>query len=543
MIAWLLLACATPPPAALPEEEEVDTEVAASVLVPLDSPRLARRASLDLRGVLPSSEELAQVEADPAALDGLVEEWLEDPRLEDRLVLLLAERWLTRIDEYLISYEEYRSLAEDPTNEYAFQRGVGEEPLRLVAHVVAEDLPWSTVVTADWTMATPMLASLWPIAHPGGEGWQVSTYTDGRPAAGVLATTGLWWRYYTTISNDNRARVAAITRLLICEDYAARLVSFTEADALGEGSEVEDALRESPYCMGCHSAIDPIAATLFGFWPANEYDTDEVDVYHPDREALGPVLLGVSPAWYGDPVYGLNELGAHIAADPRYAPCAVQTFTGLLWRREPTLSDRAALMDLQAAFEAGDQRVKPLLAEIIQGEAYRAGGLTDVADDEAATREATLRLLTPQQLSSAVEALTGFHWSWEGFDQLDSDTLGFRVLAGGVDGDSITRPQESPGLTWSLTVQRLAEAAASHAVSLAVEGAAPPLLEGIDVESAPTEAWLGALFTTLTALEASDEQLADLAGLWTEVAATDDPSAAWVATLSALLADPAFVTE
>ena len=32
-------------------------------------------------------------------------------------------------------------------------REVGEEPLRLMAHVAVNDLPWSDIVTADYTMA------------------------------------------------------------------------------------------------------------------------------------------------------------------------------------------------------------------------------------------------------------------------------------------------------------------------------------------------------------------------------------------------------
>ena len=55
-------------------------------------------------------------------------------------------------------------------------------------------------------------------------------YTDGRPAAGVLATNGLWWRYTTTDSNMNRTRAAAISRLLLCEDFMARPVSFAGDD-------------------------------------------------------------------------------------------------------------------------------------------------------------------------------------------------------------------------------------------------------------------------------------------------------------------------
>jgi len=544
---WLALSC-TPEPTSpgppvtepvdtAPPEDTAEVDPIPTVYEALDGPRLARRASLDLRGVLPDVDELDAVAAGTTTPEELAGTWLEDPLFEERLVHLLAERWHTRVDRFLVTSLEYHQLADDEEAEYAFERAVGEEPLRLIAHLVAEDRSWDEVVTADHTVANGLLAELWPLEHPGGEGWEVATYTDGRPAAGVLATNGLWWRYYTTLSNYNRARVAAITRLLVCEDYAGRLISFTESEGLGE-VELEDALRQSPYCMGCHSALDPVAATLFGFWPANEYQTHEIERYHPDRESLGADLLGVEPAWFGDPVAGLNELGAHIAADPRYPSCAVETFAGLMWRRDPVLDDRALLLELEGDFEASGRQIKPLLAGLTATEAYQAGGLSAEATEAELEREATLRLLTPDQLASSVAALTGFTWTWEGFAQLDNDTLGFRVLAGGVDGDSISRAQESPGLTWWLVVQRLAEAAADHAVNH--EG---PVFDGLSLTEAPSSDDLGRLWWRLMATEASETQLAALAALWDEVAATEGSEAAWSAVLSVLLRDPLFVTS
>ncbi len=541
IVLWLALACGTPAPqpgvslapdtglVALPTSSDPD-------LVLLDPARLARRVSLDLRGVLPDVDELDVVAARTVSVETLSEAWLDDPRLEERLVRLLAERWHTRVEEFLVRYDEYPQLAGDPTWAYPFQRAVGEEPLRLMAHIVVEDRPWDDVVTTDHTMANGLLAELWPLDHPGGEDWAPSTYTDGRPAAGVLATNGLWWRYYTTLSNYNRGRVAAISRLLVCEDYAGRLVSLTESEALGEG-DVEDALRESPTCMGCHSSLDPVAAALFGFWPANEYSIEELQTYHPDRESLGADLLGVEPAWYGDPIYGLNELGAHIARDPRFAPCAVESFSSLLWRRAPTLADRPVLDELESTFEGGERRVKPLLAAILQTDVYRAGAVSADASDERLQTEATLRLQSPDQLASSVAALTGFVWTWEGFDQLDNDVLGFRVLAGGVDGKSITRAQESPGMTWWLVVQRLAEAAAEHAVA---QGGA--LVSGLDLAAPPSEADLERLFWWLTATELPAEHAVALMALWESVAADDGAERAWITVLSVLLRDPLFVT-
>ena len=130
----------------------------------LSAARLARRTSLDLRGVVPSPEELDAVEADPEALAGLRREWMADPRFEDRLVQVLQERWYTRVDTFDITSYDY-GLSEDQS--YEFARAVGEEPLRLVARVVAEDQPWSEIVTADWTMSDAILADLWPIDQIG----------------------------------------------------------------------------------------------------------------------------------------------------------------------------------------------------------------------------------------------------------------------------------------------------------------------------------------------------------------------------------------
>ena len=116
------------------------------------------------------------------------------------------------------------------------------EPLRLLAPIAVRDVPRSGIAMAYYTLADDLLADIWPLDYPAGEtGWQEATYTDGRPPAGVLSTNGLWWRYVTSNSNMNRSRVAAISRILLCEDYLERPVSFSETAGL---SDVEiDAAR------------------------------------------------------------------------------------------------------------------------------------------------------------------------------------------------------------------------------------------------------------------------------------------------------------
>lgn len=539
-LAATLAGCATPDPTTprpAPNDEEAH-------LVPLAPARLLRRMSLDLRGVLPSPAELDAVEADAGAFDRLRDAWLDDPRLEERVVEWLAERWHTRVDSFDIRHYDY-GLAD--TEEFAFEKAVGEEPLRLAARVVITDAPWSTIVTADHTMANELLAELWPLDYPAGaEGWQEARYTDGRPPVGVLATNGLWWRYPTSSFNLSRSRVGALSRLLVCHDLLERPISFTATPSLLDPEGVADAITTVDACVSCHSGIEPAAAAMFGFVPAVQYNVDEVERYHPEREPLGPLTLGVAPAWYGRPISGLAELGPAIAADPRFDACAVETFASALWRREVDVGDTHRLATLRSAYDAGGERIRPLLRAILDGATWQAGALADEAEDAEATKERTARLLSPDQLARVIEDLTAFRWTESGFDQLRNDERGYRVLAGGVNGVNVLRPQATPGLTWALVVRRLAEGGAATVVANDLGGGARRLLT-VSGDERPGELAFDAELDTLSwrlfAERADAEDRATWSALWTTVEAGEGPEAAWTAVLAALLQDPAFVTE
>ncbi len=539
MILALLLSCADPPPEP-PSPDEA--------LVPLDAPRLLRRMSLDLRGTLPTTDELDRAEAGgEAALSALRDEILASDAFEERMVLLLAERWHTRVDELLITYVEYPAISDDATQEYAWERMIGEEPLRLMAHVAASDRPWTEIVTADYTVANAMMGALWPVDYPDdGEGWEVARYTDGRPAAGVLATNGLWWRYYTTVSNYNRGRAAAIARLLLCEDYLSRPVSFDGQVSLVDEEGIESALRANPYCVGCHSAIDPLASALFGFWVANEYSATEMERYHPEREQLGRTLLETPPTYFGAPTSGLAELGQQIAQDPRFQRCAVETFASLLWGRELDVDDYDRVEALRLGWAETDGSLKPLLSRITDTPVYQAGALAgaSAAQEEA---ENTTRLMDATLLRSVYADLAGFSWTYEGWDMLDNDTYGYRVLGGGVDGSSVTSRQRTPSVTWTLTAQRAAEAAATTlAAGLENEAFEYRIFTSATIDALPGDAAfdaeLDALRWRLHGRRADATWREETAALWSAVYAAAGAREAWIATLGAMLQDPEFLT-
>lgn len=518
-----------------------------SIFVPLDQRRLARRVSIDLRGRLPTVEELASVP--DGGVDALIESWMAEPSLEAHLVDVFAEDWLLRLDRLRVEPKEFGFTPEDG---YAFTRSVGDEPAHLIAHVVAHDRPFTEIVTADYTLTNALLREMLPVElaeAPGTAEWEVSRYTDGRPANGILATSGLWLRYHTTIFNYNRGRAAALARLLLCYDIAGRPVIFQGLDDESTEGLVE-AVRSDPGCISCHASMDPLAGTLFGFWPYEDLDGRELVTYHPERERLSEQTTGSTPGYFGTPVTAAGQLGPLVAADPRFPVCMARRAAERWWGRATTAADDGEVYALAGSLTV-DWSYKDLIRAVLASAEYRAGSLTEVASEAQREAHPVLRSLSPNTLADVVEDATGFRWRFGEAEMVDEDLLGYRALLGGADGDSNRSPWLEPTVSRSLAIRRIAQGASMIVVTadMAAEPAERTLVftSGADPASliAGTpgfEAEVQTLHLRLHAVEADATELAAETALYSEVAAASGSAAGWMAVVTVLLRDPLFWT-
>ena len=116
----------------------------------MDDGQYLRRLSLDLRGRVPTLEEWNEFDAlNPKVT---IDSFLEDDGFGMRIRSIYAPIYRTVTDQYNLTGADFQW-----EDEIAFRRAIGEEPLRLLSHVAENDLPWTTIVTADYTMANLVL--------------------------------------------------------------------------------------------------------------------------------------------------------------------------------------------------------------------------------------------------------------------------------------------------------------------------------------------------------------------------------------------------
>lgn len=558
----------------------------------LDAVQHLVRASLTLRGVRPSLDELEAVEADPAALDGLVEGWLASDAFGEMVKDLHAELFLVRADtDYQLPV---LGLLEDRGYSQAdLHHSTSEAPLELVRDVVTTDRPYGEILTADYTLADAVVADIYglPYDHDLG-GWQATHWVDGRPQSGLLSDSEMWRRHPSNAANFHRGRANFVSSTFLCEDIGGRDVFVEGGVDISDEFAVAHAVSTDPGCTGCHNVLDPLAAFFWGYkeqlergaiaaayasdcewdwsngdpprgsyrvehwcYPLKFYDVSEQDGW--ETWGLRP------PAYFGEPARDVVDLGWMMREDPRFATCTVRNVWGWMTQSEQDAIDPDVLVELRDVFEASDQSFKELARAVVLHPSF-ARVAADPASDGSVEPHVGLLALRPEMWGRSIEDLTGFVWEvdedrpscagdtnlcWETLDIANSDLFGFRSMFGGIDGNTVTHPIHSPTPTKMMALQAMAQEAAGYVVltDFALPAAERRLLGLVEADTTDEAAvrtqlaWLHARILTRAVADDSAE-VDGLYALW--LAGFDpagDPAEGWRLVLTALLQDPALV--
>ncbi len=547
-------------------------------LPPVDQ---ANRVAVSLLGRRPTVAEITTITEDPGALEALVDTWLQDPAFLDTVKDQHAEIYALRSDVL----EPLPAVGPLFGNDLMdMSAALSESPLELVAWVVAENRPYTELVTTPTVMTNAVHAEVYGLPFdPEGPTWQTSTWVDGRPSAGLLSDAELWRRYESAGSNFHRLRAAIVADRLLCHDLAATEVELPTSDLVDEEA-VAEAVTTDPACVACHQVLDPLAAVFWGYKnqikrfgvvkafqescrdftngePAYQSYTPAqycypLEQYTPADEGAWATWGLPPPAYFGAPVADLAAVGRAIADDPRFARCTARQIAA--WYHQVPREDVADdLVDTYTdAFVASGHDFRALTKAIVLDDAFlglRGPGAVGVLD------------VRPEQLATLYEDLVGFTWVGIGdlaecefpivdgegtrcfgpVDLLRSARYGFRAMAGGIDAVTRLTPVHGPTPLKELTLKRLAEEAA--ATTVYVDLAAPPserhllhLVGPTTVDEATVRVQLAALHERILAEPVDPwgpEVTADW-GLWKGLFdATGSVQEAWQTVLTVLFRD------
>jgi hypothetical protein len=512
------------------------------------------RISLALRGMRPALADLRNVDADPSVLPAIVDRYLGSPAFGETIKELHNETLLLRIEQPTFTYPAIGPLAGATAREI---NGQFEESLRLIEDIVMSDQPYTRIVTAEYTMANGTTAAMWGLPHTGpADAWERTQFPDGRAPLGILATNSIHHRWRSTGFNFNRGRANLISRALLCHDFLASDIMVDTSVDLSDPDVVANAVVANASCAGCHQTLDPLASYLFTFRGSLApvgVDAYPVTYYSPGTANRWMTANKRPPMFFGHPTNGLTGLGAAITKDPRFAKCTATRFASYFTEVPQNEVSGAWIARLQDILVESGWNAKALAKAIVLSDEFRVSHDTDPEAAEATVGALKVR---PEQLQRMLRDLTGFNWSTTANNSLrgipygtanllESDFIGFRVLAGGIDSYFVTEYVHTMNATSSLVAKAAASAAADFVVEhdLAAVAAERTLFTEAAVNATDPDrirAQIAHLHARLYGelVAADSPEVGETLALYDDAfAATNNRARAWKLTLIGMLSD------
>ncbi|WP_437643254.1 DUF1588 domain-containing protein [Sorangium sp. So ce362] len=486
-----------------PSSCETDVNASFGGVVMSGPQETLRAASLELAGRLPTeAEEQAVAQSGMDALDPILDQLLTEEGFYVRLKeiyndLFLTDRYLNgeaavdllRSDAYDPKW--YNSLPQDPALVAKYgardledvinkmkswtNRGVGREPLELIAYVVRNDRSFKEVLTADYTVVNPFSARAYGVTaefdNDADPEEFVPAKRDPIPLAGVLTSPVFLSRHPTTSTNRNRHRARMVYQYFLGTDI------LKTAEQPLDQTKITDfnPTMNNAACTVCHAALDPLSGGFHTFDSSGRYRAD--DTWYEDMRPPG---FGAESVPFSEFPSALSWVAKRIADDPRFALAAVYTmYTGLTGQKplvapmndDPEFSAkfRAYLAQYHAFngmardFADGDYNLKTVVKAIIKSPYFRARNVAQASSQgNAPSQLGGTRFLGPEQLHRKIWAVTGYPWRPRAFEDDGSryDFLlrrdAYRLLYGGIDSEEVIQRITEPNGIMANVADRMA---------------------------------------------------------------------------------------
>ena len=480
-----------------------------SAVAKMDNGQTLRKAALLFAGRLPTTQETNSVlgvseEELAASIRGLMSgDGFENFLIESANNRLLTEALTGNVfgivDRYRYpnSYQYYQTPGPIGSDKQLTAEALALEPMKLVAHVVMNERPYTEVLTADYVMVNPYSAEVYGGNITFDDASDPDEWREGRiteyyrctvcsqqpetanynistdyPHAGILNSPAFLSRFPSTETNRNRARARWAYYFFLGVDIEGLSERTTDPAALADEN---NPTLNNPNCTVCHNIMDPVAGAFQNYGNKGFYkdqpggNNSLPGSYRNDHS--GTYQIGDN--WYADmlaPGFGeklapstdnsLQWLAQEFVTDSRFGYGTVYFwYPAVMGRDAYALPENPEDFDYQsklAAYTAeqammqsiaqefvsgsagnGNHNLKDLLVDLVLSDHFRAVSVSMLTTQQEAELEdvGSGKLLTPEQLNRKLLSTAGFNWNYGSKSALE---VVYNLIYGGIDSFGIT---------------------------------------------------------------------------------------------------------
>lgn len=478
-----------------------------------------RRATILLGGRLPTKAEIASVEEDEKALDGVY-----DTLMKEEAFLTYMERgwndifhtrnnggsgdldsetfpnrdWASDLPEDTDAQREIRQTAREGVSS-----GLRQAPVKLVSFLIKKEEPFTKILTAPYVMVNPFSARSYgvsgqlnfvdendsneflPVTLPGG-GESGVPDDENYYHAGILSSSMFWTRWESTSTNLNRTRTRVFFKIFLDTNILELAPRAADADKV---VEYINPVADFNQCNVCHIPMDPIAALLQNFDNNGRRRPFGDDWDKSYSAGFNGDLLPASRAKDSE-----RWLGEQASADRRFPVAMVANAYFILTGTEraiaPTDSTQTNFDQMQRAFEEqqseinriaklfveSDYNFKVIIKGWLKSPLFTAANIEIVPPAERITELEVVGMasvITPEDLARKINAIFDNDWMISNSTNAISQKTGFNENRGsfyylfdGIDSNQVTKRLKTPNGVTGAVMNVLANDVACRNVGL-----------------------------------------------------------------------------
>ena len=237
------------------------------------------------------------------------------------------------------------------TSELSLESSMYQETRRFVEHVIDNNLPFTELITADYSFINKTLADHYGVSAPTND-WEQYTFPDNSKRRGILTHAGV----LAASGGHGRNKNVIFRGKVLFEGFFCETMPPAPPNVVDQ--PIEDRSTH-PSCRGCHSIVDPIGRIYDAY--------DDKGKLHDTVEQFGEVKLDIDIAGdYNDAV----DLADAIGSSRTFNHCVTRQLFRFALGRDANEQEKPDFISVRNEIESGSS-INTIMQTLVKSDIFK----------------------------------------------------------------------------------------------------------------------------------------------------------------------------